>query len=728
MIQVGKHPEVSESTGLDQRLERVNTFGLDHSEAGSRIGLELFGQALTASTKLISFDVFETLITRSTGSHEAEFFFIGQRLREIGLIQCSAEAFAQTRYDCEKRARRNNPGREITLREIYEEITCFFDIESSLDAMIQVELDVETQAIEVVPSMIGVVDQARERFGKVIFVSDMYLPQTFLEERLVELGLFKPGDRLYVSSSEGVQKGDTRLFKVVLEQENLKPAELFHVGNSPAYDIEPAKKMGIGHHFFNEGNPHPSEVVLNRFANSTDGLAALMGGSARRARLQGLHLNGGQRAIWESGACVTGPLVWMYAQWVVSRAEQKGIKQLYFLARDAYPVYLAVKHVLQNKPDTGIKVRYIYGSRPTYYALGIKTLGEKQWDRLTVHGNHRYNTLNTLCAALMIQPETMRNHLGPVGLTDVDWDAVLTTDQLDQLRKHAIEDGDFNQAVLDDLRAYHDQQRKYFEQQDFKPEDGLALVDSGWTSRSHAPLFNFLKDMGCENLRLFYIGLIVKKPFVPMDAIDTFMFNHASNQGIMSHRMVYTRALETLFTSFHGRTSSFVQKDGFVEPVFAPIEDPTFTQRYTEEYIRGVRAFLDQMQSIRYSFDAIHNMRKISEQLLSRFWNEPTVAEAQVWSQLTWEWDPLGQIRHSLSKPYRPQDMVKAFIQNRAPVLYPQFWVAAAKVLTPSHTLVLLRSAIAVRRGAERLLGLIPGAIRNPVTKARRKLLSFKHH
>ncbi|MEM6457942.1 MAG: hypothetical protein AAF710_00965 [Planctomycetota bacterium] len=730
MIQTDSQITVPQPDHLADQLQAVERFGADPqvSDAFVGPGLAMLEKRLTSTVRLISFDVFETLVTRRTGSPEAEFLFIGRRLRERGLIRSTAASFARTRYACEKRARGNKSGREITLREIYEEITCFLGLDANLDAMIQVELEMERETIAAVPAMVGLVDEARRRFGSVVFVSDMYLPQDSLEDRLDELGIYKPGDRLYLSSTESVQKGDTRLFEVVLKREKLKPQELFHVGNSFAYDVVPAERLGVGHYHFERGNPSPSEQILNDFADASDGATSLLAGAARRARLSGIHLDGDERAVWETGASVTGPLVWMYAQWILARAAQKNIRQLYFLARDAYPVYLAVQTALRHRPELGMTARYIYGSRPTYYAMGIERLGEEEWGVLTSHAGHQYRTLNTLCAGLMAGPEVLRPHLESIGLATVDWDRELTDQEIAVVRRHALEDESFNRGLMDNLRAYTDLQRRYFMQEGFDPENGVALVDTGWTSRSHAPLFHFLAGMGCANLRLFYIGLMVEEAYVPLDSIDTFMFNRATKQGVMSHRMIYTRALETLFTSFHGRTTGFTERNGRVEPVFAPPEDASFVDRYMALYFRAIRAYLDQMRPCLVPFDGVHNTREVFERVLYRFWEKPTRAEAHAWSQITWEWDPQGQVRHALAVPYRPQHAVPGFIQNRVPMLYPQFWREGAKRLTPPPVLFFLRCVILLRRIMDKGLGVIPPPLRRSLREARRKLIRFEHH
>ncbi|MGF1669249.1 MAG: hypothetical protein ACFCU6_02280, partial [Balneolaceae bacterium] len=72
--------------------------------------------------RYISFDVFDTIVTRKVGDPYAIFLLIGKRLLEKKMINSSPELFARSRLASEKKARRNKNHQEIQLINIYEEM------------------------------------------------------------------------------------------------------------------------------------------------------------------------------------------------------------------------------------------------------------------------------------------------------------------------------------------------------------------------------------------------------------------------------------------------------------------------------------------------------------------------------------------------------------------------------------------------------------------------------
>lgn len=686
------------------------------------MAVSLIEPAIKPATRLVSFDIFETVLTRSVGDPSAAFLLIGQRLQEAGLIEASAESFARTRYVCEKRVRTNQRGREVTVQEVYQEIACSLELEDRLDRMIEIELTVERELIEVIPPMRDVVNAMRERFGRVIFISDMYLPHAFIESLLREHTLLQEGDTLYVSSTFGVQKGSGELFKIVLEQEKLSPDQLLHCGNSESYDILPAQKLGIASQHFCEGNPTASECVLNEHAAHTEAYTARLSGASRQARLGGLHLDADRRRAWDTGACVTGPLVQMYAQWVISRAQQLGITRLFFLARDAYLPFRAVEQELTRRPELGIQAKYIHGSRATYFSLDVQALDEAAWGKLTQRSGQVYKSPRDLQACLMTDEPTLTRCFEQLGFAIAGWDEDLTEAQLIQLKQLILEDPQWNHTMLLGIHAYQDVQRRYLRDSGFDPAHRSALVDTGWTTRSHAPFYDFLVREGHQSLRIFYIGLFVEKTYIPLDHIDTFMFNRATRTGAIRHGMDYPRCMETLFTSSHGRTERFEVEDGAVVPRFAKPEGRAFVEHYYDAYHGGVMAYLEQVDAIQAPAKPMYDLRCVAEEIVARFWKQPTKEEAALWSELTWEWDPMGRVTYRLARPYRVADAWPAFLQDRPPHPNPQFWVGAAKAMTPLPVLGVLKAAITARRVLNRVGSLIPRGIVNPITRLRRKV------
>lgn len=684
---------------------------------------ELLAALADPRTRLISFDVFDTVITRRVSEPAALPLLLGTRLRAENLIHCTPEVFARIRLDCERRARRNRLGNEVTLRQIYEEMVFGLPLGDRLPDLMKAEIDAEAEAISVIPRMQPMVEMARSRFGRVVFISDTYLPHIFLEGRLQSLGLLRSGDRLYVSSDFGVQKGDGRLFRIVLEQEGLEPAALFHCGDSLQYDVTAARAMGIRGHRFIDAIPSASEAALNGYTLHTSGASALLAGAARLARLEGAHLESDARAVWDTGASVTGPLVFLYASWIIERARQMGLRRLYFLARDAYLPYLAVQALLRARTEYDLEPHYVYGSRLTYATLDVDRVDAQVWDNLMTHGGQPYATIDELQLACMSDTATFETHLAGLGFTQRDWKRPLSTHELGSIRDHALSDPAFGGAILDGLRSSQKLAREYLAQNGFDPEVGIALIDSGWTTKSHAPLFRFLQAEGCRNLRVFYIGVKSEATEIPSEAIDVFLFDRSRQKGVMRDHLYYPRAVETLLLADHGRTVAFRRRDGIVEPVLAELESADFLRQYFDAYRQGLLTFVERASATALDVGRPHDLRQVAERLVARFWLEPSVDEAHLWSQLQWEWDPHGNVTYPLARPYRISDAVRAFTEAGFPECHPQFWAAGARQLTPAPTRHVLSGAIALRRGLSRLLGAMPSALRDPLAALGRRIL-----
>ena len=164
---------------------------------------------------VVTFDVFETLLVRSLSPHQAVFDRVGKRAQEQGLVACSAYAFAQTREAAERSAQRSR-GDRMTLGDIYGEVARVLSLPDEAASRLAV-LETETEAalLRPVPSARWAIAEARREAGRVVFVSDMYLPAPFIEDQLRRHGFWEPGDVLYVSNTHGHTKRTGRLFDLV---------------------------------------------------------------------------------------------------------------------------------------------------------------------------------------------------------------------------------------------------------------------------------------------------------------------------------------------------------------------------------------------------------------------------------------------------------------------------------------------------------------------------------
>ena len=94
----------------------------------------------------------------------------------------------------------------------------------------------------------------------------------FQRDKLVALGLDKLAGCILISSEFGEAKPDPGIFKEALRRLNAKPESSLFVGDSPAADIEGARKVGMDTAWMSYGRRWPAELrppthTLSKFAD-----------------------------------------------------------------------------------------------------------------------------------------------------------------------------------------------------------------------------------------------------------------------------------------------------------------------------------------------------------------------------------------------------------------------------------------------------------------------------
>ena len=671
----------------------------------------------------MSFDVFDTVITRKTGEPSLVYLQLGIDVVRRGIVRCTPETFMRLRMAAESRARQNWAPREVTLREIYRELAFSLRLEGVVEALMDAELRAEREAICVIPEMQATVDIVRRKYGRVLFISDMYLPEEFLRDRLQALGLMQGADTLYMSCNHGCWKTNGDLFRAVLQREKLQPGDLFHCGNSHEADIEGARSAGISAFHYEPANPNVSEEILNRHALRSEGVSGEIAGASRLVRLQGTHLGAQERVVWDTAASVTGPLVLMFARWLIDRAVDTGVKKLLFLARDAYLPYVGARALLAQRPDIDLEIEYVYGSRATYVPLGIRELGETEWVALFSTAERAPSTVNDVRNSLRASEATFTRYLSPLGFGPDEWNRPLQPGDLDMIKRHVLSDAEFNRAIMLEIEGFQQLSRQYFRQRGVDGLTPIGLVDTGWTTRSHAPLVRFLEAEAVHPVRVFYFGVNVNRSERMLDTVETFLFDQSQSLGVRSRHFQYARAVETLFPAGHGRTIGFELRGALVEPVLNATDNREFTERFFPIYERGVTALVQLAAPLFHSAGVLHDHRELADELLRRFWSRPTKQEAEVWVGLHWESDVLGRHKHRLARPYRFRDGWHVLLRRGYPEPYKQFWVGAAYALTPRRKRIALKAALRFRSGLSRLVRMMPPGLARLFRGVKRRLI-----
>ena len=314
-----------------------------------------------ATPELVSFDVFDTLVTRAVGAPTSLFLLLG-RLPDVRAITgLTPEELARLRAGAERRALRGRS--EVTLAQIHAELAAGLGLDpAQAKELLEAELAIERRLSRPVPFARALLDGAPA--VRRVAVSDMYLPGAVIEDLLDRHGLREPFDRVYVSSEHGARKRTGALFHHVQRVEAVAPAAWWHVGDDPLADYRVPRRLGITTRPVGDARLNRYEHVWEDHRWETSGLSSLLAGGSRLARLA-MAPTAEQEPVVRVAAGVAAPVLTAYVLWVLNAAARESIERLYFLARDGQILYeIALR--LRDRLGLDLDLRYLYGSRQAF--------------------------------------------------------------------------------------------------------------------------------------------------------------------------------------------------------------------------------------------------------------------------------------------------------------------------------------------------------------------------
>lgn len=190
----------------------------------------------------LSFDIFDTLITRKCGSPEKIYSLVEQAYN--GSRDSSIKGFVKARMNAENIVRQNLSNEEVTLDEIYDFMEPIYGKErSSLLKEIEISVELE-QCVGIEQNILVYNNLAQNPAKKVFLTSDMYLSKYVIEKILEKNGVKSPA-KLYVSCEEQRTKRKGTLFKRLLQENHIDKRNLLHVGDNIKSDFMRARLNGI---------------------------------------------------------------------------------------------------------------------------------------------------------------------------------------------------------------------------------------------------------------------------------------------------------------------------------------------------------------------------------------------------------------------------------------------------------------------------------------------------
>lgn len=322
---------------------------------------------------MYSFDVFDTLITRSTATPEGVFLLMQKYLEkesESGVFSdYLVRNFPVLRIDSEKNARRFHPKTEIRLKDIYDVMGQTVGLSSgNKDFLMELEERCELACVVGLENNIQKLKDLIANGKKVILLSDMYLSSVTIRKMLLKADEIFNEITLYVSSEYGVTKASGLLYAMVHEKENIKYSQWIHYGDNEISDVNIPRLFGIRTKKIYTPALRPWESAMNGYFHLKTNLTLqLVFGVTKK-----LYRKGGNSAF-EIGASCASLILFPYVAWVIQSALEMNISKLYFVSRDGF-LLKKIADIYIDKNHLDIKTKYLYGSR---YAWSCEDMKKK---------------------------------------------------------------------------------------------------------------------------------------------------------------------------------------------------------------------------------------------------------------------------------------------------------------------------------------------------------------
>lgn len=307
--------------------------------------------------KVISFDIFDTLVLRPSIFPTDLFVVAGRECKQN-------DFFALVRKNCESLARQKQAvgEDEILYSDIYDVMKNAYEYsEDEIERLLQAELECEYSLLSARNSAQKLFYLAKKLGKKVIIVSDIYLPYSFISKMLAHCG-YEGYDKLYLSSEYKMTKSTGRLYQTVIDdmrKQGVEAGEILHIGDNERSDVASAKRQGMeAMQIRRVESIANSDVPFRRLRSFSDRRCDntfLIGFAINRLYDDYDNLSMPDNAlrfisdISSVSEILIAPLVFSYAKWLVDECYRLGRKSIIFIENEGLLLEKIIRRILEYK-------------------------------------------------------------------------------------------------------------------------------------------------------------------------------------------------------------------------------------------------------------------------------------------------------------------------------------------------------------------------------------------
>lgn len=320
---------------------------------------------------------------------------------------------------------------------------------------------------------------------------------------------------------------------------------------------------------------------------------------------------------------VTAPVLFAYVWYVLRQAERKGLKRLYFLARDGYVMLEIAKEIAKVHPIP-LELRYLYCSRASLRMPSYHRIPETEMMDLLLHRGTNLTVLHILERAALSAAQ-LAQVLSEINVSDAD--SPLSENDYAAVCLKLRQSAAFRKAVLQNSRAAYADTMAYFAQEGLTDGTPFGIADTGWTGSMQRSLRQLSEEI--PPITGFYFGMFARPKEKEDGEYDTWYFSADSS---ISDRTKFSNNLfECLCAAPHGMTTGYRRDaQGRMVPIRRQTETDTPMMKTVEAQVSICREFARRCAPlINFQSFSAAPMHRISRKLLQALMYCPSAEEAE---------------------------------------------------------------------------------------------------
>lgn len=520
----------------------------------------------TMVEKIFSFDIFDTLITRTFAKPDGIFLVMQENFKNSDKFHFLPQSLKNNFYTVRKEAQLFctsnqyilNKKHDCSLDDIYEVIKNNFSLnDDEKEVLKNYEIETELSNILPIEENINKVKKLVESGKKVILISDMYLSSEVVRKFLLKFDNVFKNTEIFTSGETGKLKSDGTLYKFI--KEKYPKAKLTHCGDNRISDDFTARLNGIKtERYYPEGFKPYEKMYLGdkipAYQNLSVGISRFARGFNKKSK------------AFDLGCSFAGPMLYGYVEWVLEQSLKRGIKHLYFVARDGY-VLKEIADIILEQRNLDISTHYFYSSRianriPDKNNIDnfIKNFHDELPSLMTVDfvAERLHITIEEF--KKFIDIKNPKKHLSP--------------SETSRIVSMMLSDNGFKNFVTDKNKPRKDLFLRYIRQEIDLSKNDFAFVELNGTGRTQDNIVD-LMALDFEVVSFFLINTSDMKQ------------NEKSKKIFFSYSGDYlAEYLELFCRTEHGQTIGYEEKGEKIVPVLE-------TEKYEQMEKWGYREYLD---------------------------------------------------------------------------------------------------------------------------------------